>query len=188
MSGALLACVFLFAACSSSGSSKTKTTETIGNSVPNTDATTVPPAPLAFSACSLASPATVKQILGVTAPGTETDSGVVQRTCKWATGPSSTNITAATMYLGMIRTSETNVGYGSNVVGLTPQVLQGLGDSATFSTGTGSSGVHEGLLVAKKGTVSVSVTVFYPAATNLPSTLQADLTTLVKTVFTKLHA
>jgi hypothetical protein len=187
-----LAFVFMFAACGSSGPSKTGNTETIGNSVANSDPATIPPTPLPVPACSLVTRAQVEQLLGAPAAGVESDTDSATKNCEWsahpAVGGSAPTGGGNTLVLGLIRIANANVGYGSTVVGLTPTILQGVGDKATYSSGVNSSGTNEAVLVADKGTVSMSITAGYGVGVSLPLSIQRQFTALAKTVFEKLHA
>jgi len=132
--------------------------------------------------------AQVKALLGVAATGIEKDPQLpVYKTCNWATTPAGA-ASATTMNLGLIRIGNGEVGFGSTLVGLSETVLSGLGDAATYSAGTSSTGTKERLLVAKKGTVSLSISVVYGATVSPPSKIQQDLTAVARAVFADLHA
>ena len=185
---ALSASAFLLAACGSSGSGTTKTTLTIGNSVPLSDPATTPAMPIGVAACSLVTPAKVNALLGSAAKGTESDPQPVYKNCEWDTAANPTGSVPSKLNLGLIRIGNGQAGFGTTFVGFTATVLAGVGDNATYSTGKNSAGSEERLLVTNKGSVSVSIAVVYGGTATPPSSVQTQLVSLAKTVFTKLHA
>ncbi len=142
--------------------------------------------------------AQVKTLLGAPASGLEKDpQAPVYKTCNWATTPPGTGsatttpaeaASAATMDLGLIRIGNGEVGFGSTLVGLSATVLSGLGDVATYSAGKSATGTQERLLVTKKGTVSLSISVVYGASVSPPSSIQQHLTAAARAIFADLHA
>jgi hypothetical protein len=184
---ALFACAFVLAACGSSGSGKSTTTKTIGNSVPPTDPPTTPAAPIAVAACSLVKPADVTALLGGAAKGTESDPQPVYKNCEWDTA-AATGTGPSKLYLGIIRIGNGQAGFGNTIVGFTATVLSGVGDAATYSTGKSQTGLEERLLVTNKGSVSLSVSALYAGTTTPPATVQDQLTAIAKSIFVKLHA
>jgi hypothetical protein len=197
---ALLACVCVLAACSKS-SSKSTTTETIGNSVPKVPLPTTPAAPIGPSACSLVTSAQATTLLGSPATGVESDpQAPVYKTCNWETTPAAAaratkvppfkpGTAGVVLVLGLIRIGNGEVGFaGSSIVGLGATVVAGLGNAATYSSGTSPSGIHERLLVTKKGTVSMSLSLLYGKTVTPPSSIQHDLTAVARAVFAELHA
>jgi len=184
---AFVVCCFLLAACSS-GSGKSTTTKTIGNSVPPTDPPTTPSAPIPVSACSLVPDATVTALLGVAAKGTESDPQPVNRNCEWDTTPATAGAQPSKLIVGLIRIGNGYVGYGPTLVGFTAQVLTGVGDTATYSSGKTSTGSEERLVVTNKGTVSLSVAAVYASPSVPPDSVQDQLTSLAEKIFTKVHA
>ena len=131
--------------------------------------------------CSVVSSKQVKDLLGVAAVGRPTVSASYYETCDW-TGQGSD-----TFDVGIIRLGKGQQGFGSSVAGLNPTVVTGLGDKATFSSGRSSKGLNFGLLVANKGTVSLSLTVGTQAARDAVSD-QKKLTDLAQGIFTALGA
>src|SRR5580700_10373831 len=174
MLGGLLACVCVFAACSTSATNKTLTTETIGNSVPNSEPATIPARPIPAAACFLVTAAQVKSLLGAAASAAEKDPEPGYKSCSWSTKAAGTP-GANKLDLGLIRIGNGQVGFASTLVGLTATVFPGLGDAATYSSGKDASG-FERLLVTNKGTVSVSIGAVYGGTSNPPSTVRSDLT------------
>jgi hypothetical protein len=186
MLSGLIACVCVFAACSTSATNKTRTTETIGNSVPNSEPATTPARPIPAAACFLVTAAQVKLLLGAAVSGTEKDPEPVYKSCSWSTKP--VGVPGANkLNLGLIRIGNGQVGFASTLVGLTATVFQGLGDVATYSSGTDPSG-FERLLVTNKGTVSVSISVVYGGTSSPPSTIRSDLTAVARSIFAEVHA
>lgn len=184
----LLACVCVLSACSKSSSSKSTTTETIGNSVPIVAPTAPPVPPISRTACSLVTATQVKTLLGAAAIGVESGTQTpVYKTCNWATTPAGA-VSANKLYLGVIRIGNGEVGFGSAVEGLSETVLRGVGDAATYSAGRSSTGTKERLLVTKKGTVSVSISALYGTTVSPPSSVQQDLTAVARAIFADLHA
>lgn len=183
----LSVCVCALGACSSSGPSKSTTTETIGNSVPNSEPATVPALPIGPAACSLVTPAQVKTLLRVAATGVEKDFSPGYKSCSWTATPAGATI-ANTLVLGAIRIGNGQVGFATTAVGLTATVFPGLGDAATYSTGKNTLGSQQRLLVTKKGTVGVSISVGYGGTSNAPPAIQHDMTVVARAAFTTLHA
>ena len=184
----LSACAFLLAACGSSSSGGTKTTLTIGNSVPRSDPVTTPAAPIGVAVCSLVTPARITALLGSAATGTEQDAQPTAKTCEWDTTPAAAGTAPNKLLLGLIRIGNGQAGFGTTVGGFTSQVLPGVGDTATYFVGKGSSGSEERLLVTNKGTVSMSLTAVYGGSTQPPGSVQDQETAIAKTIFTRLHA
>jgi len=187
MLGVLLACVCVLTACSKSASNKTATTETIGNSVANSEPATTPALSIGVAACFLMTGAQVKALLGAPATGIEKDPAPVYKSCTWAATPAGAT-SPNKLALGLIRIGNGEVGFASRVVGLTPTVFRGLGDAATYSTGKTASGLQDRLLVTNKGTVSLSVSVEYGATSSPPSAVRDDLTAAARSIFAELHA
>jgi hypothetical protein len=185
---AVVAGVCLLAACGKSGSDKSTTTKTIGNSVPSSPPATAPLVPIAPTACSLIGPAQVKKLLGATAVSAETDQGPGDKSCTWTAAPPAAGGSASQLSLGLIRIGNGQVGYGTQVVGLTPSVVQGVGDTATYSAGQNTKKLEDRLLVANKGTVSMSINAIYGSSSNPPASVKADMLATAKGVFVKVHA
>ena len=185
---ALSASAFLLAACGSSGSGTTKTTLTIGNSVPLSDPATTPAMPIGVAACSLVTPAKVNALLGSAAKGTESDPQPVYKNCEWDTAAIPAGSVPSKLYLGLIRIGNGQAGFGATLVGFQAQVLKGVGDTATYSTGKTSTGLEQRLLVTDKGSVSMSISSIYGGTAQPPASVQSQLTSIAKTIFTKLHA
>ncbi len=132
--------------------------------------------------------AQVKTLLGAPASGLESDpQAPVYKTCNWATTPAGA-ASATKMDLGLIRIGNGEVGFGSTLVGLSATVLSGLGDQATYSAGKSSTGTEERLLVTKKGTISLSLSIVYGTTVSPPSSIQQDLTAAARAIFADLHA
>jgi hypothetical protein len=185
---AVLAGVCLLAACGKSGSDKSATTKTIGNSVPLSEPATTPLVPIASAACSAITPARIKKLLGTAAVPAEADQGAGYRSCTWTGKPPAAGGSASKVYFGLIRMGNGQTGFGTTIVDLTPTVVQGVGDSATYSSGRTSRGVEDRLLVAKKGTVSLSINVVYGSRAKPPAAVKADMLATAKAAFVKVHA
>ena len=71
---------------------------------------------------------------------------------------------------------------------MTPTVVQGVGDTATYSSGRTSKGFEDRLLVANKGTVSMSINVVYGSSSKPPASVKADMLATAKAAFVKVHA
>ena len=179
--------VCVLGACTSSGSSKTTTTETIGNSVPKSAPPTTAALPIGPAACSLVTPAQVKTFLRATATGVEKDFGPVYKSCSWAATPAGAT-SANKLDLGLIRIGNGQVGFSTEVEGLTATVFPGLGDAATYSSGKNTLGSQQRLLVTKKGTVSVSISAGYGGTSNAPPAVEHDMTVVARAIFATLHA
>ena len=87
-----------------------------------------------------------------------------------------------------IRIGNGQAGFGTTLSGFKATVLAGVGDTATYSTGKSSAGLEERLLVTHKGTVSLSISALYAGTLEPPASVQTQLTSIAKTIFTKLHA
>jgi len=129
--------------------------------------------------CSVASSTQVKDLLGATATGTPTTFAPYYKTCDWTAGSN-------TLSVKLIQIGHGQVGFGPTKVGLNSSVLTGVGDKATYSTGT-NSGLNESLLVTNKGIVSLVVDVSTQAAAD-PQKVKDRLTAVAKQVFTALGA
>jgi hypothetical protein len=184
---AVLVGVCLLTACSKSSSSQSTTTKTIGNSVPLSPPATTPVVPIAPAACSLVTPAQIKKILGVAAVPAETDQGAGSKGCTWTAAPGAGG-SAPKFYFGLIRIGNGQAGFGTTVADLTPTVVPGLGDAATYSSGVTTRGEQDRVLVTKKGTVSMSINVVYGSGSKPPASVQDDLVATAKGVFVKLKA
>jgi hypothetical protein len=185
---AVLAGVCLLAACGKSSSDGSATTKTIGNSVPLSAPPTTPLVPIAPAACSLVNPAQIKKLLGATGVPVEANQGVGNKSCVWTAAPPAAGGSASKVYLGLIRIGNGQAGFGTTVSELTPTVVQGVGDTATYSSGRNTKGLEDRLLVTKKGTVSMSINVIYGSGSKPPASVKADILATAKRTFVKVHA
>ena len=148
-------------------------------------ALTATPEPIPEPACSLVTPNQVKALLGQQVDGVESDTQSTFKTCKWSGGGTASAPNALT--LSVIRIGGGVIGFeGSKVVGLQAVSVPNLGDSATFYSGVNSAGQNQGLLVADKGTASVSINATFPGSIFVGKSLQADLAIIAKGIFAEL--
>ena len=180
--------VCLLAACGKSGSGQSATTKTIGNSVPLSDPATTPLVPIAPAACSAITPARIKKMLGTAAVPAEIDQGPGYKSCTWTGTQPAASGSASKVYFGLIRIGNGQTGFGTTIVDLTPTVVRGVGDTATYSSGRTSKGFEDRLLVAKKGTVSMSINVVYGSTSKPSASVKAAMLAAAKAAFVKVHA
>src|ERR1700722_7975523 len=148
-------------------------------------ALTATPEPIPEPACSLVTPNQIKALLGEQVDGVETDTQSTFKSCKWSGGGSASAPNALT--LSVIRIGGGVIGFeGSKVVGLQAVTVPNIGDSATFYSGVNSAGQNQGLFVADKGTVSLSINATFPGSIFVGKSLQADVAVLATGVFDEL--
>ena len=183
MFGVTSACVLaLLVAGGCSSSSKTTTPSTVAPSATSTPRTLAyGVVPISVTACSLATPDQVNALVGAKPTGVESDSSEVYKTCTWSSG-------SGVLAVGVIRLGGGQLGFYGKKVGLTAVDVPGFGDKATYSTGKNSNGRNEALLVANRGTASVSVDASYAGTNAPPASAEDSLKSIAAGVFTQMGA
>lgn len=137
------------------------------------------------SVCSLPTPAQLNAVL-LAAPagsGTALDYEPTYKTCSWnVVPPGSANSNALRVGV-VVKTKPTDKGFGAPSQVGNPVAVSGAGDAAILYSTSGSSGITEAVLVASKGSVSVSLNATYSGKTQGLDAIKAALVDLANGLF-----
>lgn len=148
--------------------------QTVGKALPDTPA------------CSLATAAQVKALLGVAATPQEVPgrpaAAPTSKACTW------TGAGGQVFSISIIRLGKGQLGFTyARIQGLTSSVVAGLGSRAVYLSGL-ASGLNQSILAADQGSISLSLSVGWKGTLPKSETLKDNLTTLIRSVFTQLGA
>jgi hypothetical protein len=192
--GVTLVATLWLSACGASAHTGAGSVTTVTNATNATTTTTATAAAttttmttggsIAAAACTLVSAAQVQALLArpPAGSGTEQDYDPTYKTCSWLTTPPPGGNTNS-MRLAVVLTSATTKGFGapSGVGGPTP--VAGVGDSANFYATSPGTTFAEGVLIAVKGRVSVSIDLHFGGTPGPPANLQAAAADAAQAVF-----